>query len=62
MVTNKKILPVPVKIWRLDDVLLEDTTPGVHVIEITREREEPNDLYAMPVKELRWAMENRQEI
>ncbi len=55
-------LPADAKIWRLDDVLLDDVTPSVHVIEITRERDEPNDLYAMPVKELRWAVENRQEI
>ncbi len=55
-------LPADAKIWRLDDVVLEDAALDMTVIEITRERDEPNDLYAMPVKELRWALENRQEI
>ncbi len=55
-------MPVDAKIWRLDDVVLEDAALDMTVIEITRERDEPNDLYAMPVKELRWAINNREEI
>ncbi len=50
---------VPAKIWWLDDLLLEDATLDM---DMSRQIEEPRDLYAMPVAELLWALENREEV
>ena len=43
------------RIWWLHDAVRLNATPSTPI-------EEPNDLYAMPVEELLWRLENREEM
>ena len=46
---------IPANIWWCHDLVRMEANPSTPI-------DEPDDLYAMPVAELRWSIDNREEI